>query len=94
MGHFETFHVRVGLARRRRPTAAAVAPEVAKLRGLRVLRVQGADETDSLCPTLDTSIARRMVLAGGHHFGGDYGPITARMLAEAGFGDQPPNGSP
>jgi type IV secretory pathway VirJ component len=34
-----------------------------------------------------------MVLPGGHHFGRDYGPITARILAEAGF-DQPRNGSP
>lgn len=76
------------------PTAAPVAPEVAKLRELRVLCVQGADESDSLCPALDASAARRMVLPGGHHFGGDYGPITARILAEAGLANQPPNGAP
>lgn len=76
------------------PAAAAVAPEVAKLRGLRVLCVQGSDEGDSLCPTLNDGLARRMVLPGGHHFGGDYAPITARILAEAGLADQPPNGAP
>lgn len=76
------------------PTAAPVAPEVAKLGGLRVLCVQGADESDSLCPTLDEAIARRMTLPGGHHFGGDYGPITERLLAEAGLAGQPANGAP
>jgi len=65
------------------PDARPIAPEVAKLRGLRVLCVQGADEDDSLCPTLDATLAQRFVLPGGHHFGGDYGVIATRILAAA-----------
>ncbi|MEO7438403.1 MAG: AcvB/VirJ family lysyl-phosphatidylglycerol hydrolase, partial [Candidatus Binatia bacterium] len=65
------------------PDARPIAPEVAKLRGLRVLCVQGADEDDSLCPLLDATLAQRFVLPGGHHFGGDYGVIATRILEAA-----------
>jgi type IV secretory pathway VirJ component len=71
------------------PEALPIAPEVAKLAGLRVLCVQGADEDDSLCPLLDDTQARRFVLPGGHHFGGDYGVIAERILAEAGAAPAP-----
>jgi type IV secretory pathway VirJ component len=80
------------------PEALPIAPEVAKLRGGTVLCVQGADEDDSLCPTLDSAQARRFVLPGGHHFGGDYGVIAGRILAEAnvptGAQSPVPNGAP
>lgn len=77
------------------PTARPIAPEVAKLRGLRLLCVQGADEDESLCPTLDATLAHRMVLPGGHHFGGDYAEIASRILAEAGIAQPTPgNGAP
>jgi type IV secretory pathway VirJ component len=71
------------------PTALPVAPEVAKLAGLRVLCVQGTDEDDSLCPMLDETRVRRFVLPGGHHFGGDYGVIAERILAEAAATTEP-----
>ncbi len=67
------------------PDARPVRPEVEKLGGLRVLCVQGDAENDSLCPDLDARRAARMVLPGGHHFGGDYGVIAARILAESGL---------
>ena len=68
-------------------------PEVDKLRGLRVLCVQGADEDDSLCPELAPDQAERMVLPGGHHFGGDYDAIAARIRSAAGLAPavQPPS---
>jgi type IV secretory pathway VirJ component len=65
------------------PEALPIGPEVARLAGLRVLCVQGADEDDSLCPTLDATRARRFELPGGHHFGGDYRVIAERILSEA-----------
>ncbi len=65
------------------PDARPIAPEVARLRGLRILCVQGADEDDSLCPRLDDGLAQRFVLPGGHHFGGDYGVIATRILTAA-----------
>lgn len=71
-------------------SALPVAPEVAQLRGLRVLCVEGADEDDGLCPTLDPAQVHRMTLPGGHHFGGDYGAITSRILAEAQLPPEPP----
>ena len=74
------------------PSELPIAPEVAKLRGLRVLCVQGANEDDSLCPLLDAELAQRFVLPGGHHFGGDYDVIAARILAEAGVSPQAPDG--
>lgn len=73
------------------PSAFPVAPEVARLRGLRVLCVQGEDEAESLCPTLDPGFARRLVLPGGHHFGGNYGVIAARILAESALPTQSPS---
>ena len=52
-----------------------------------------ADEDDSLCPLLDAGLARRLVLPGGHHFGGDYPVIATRILAEAGIVAQSPDGN-
>ena len=75
------------------PTALPIAPEVEKLRDLRLLCVQGEQEDDSLCPTLDATLAHRFVLPGAHHFGGDYGVIAARILAEAGAPAQPSLGN-
>jgi type IV secretory pathway VirJ component len=71
------------------PSAAPVGPEVAKLADLRVLCVQGAAEDESLCPTLDPTRTLRMVLAGGHHFGGDYDVIARRILSEAQLAPEP-----
>ena len=76
------------------PDARPIAPEVARLQGIPVLCVQGDAEDESLCGTLDASLARRVVLAGGHHFGGDYAVIAARILAEAGLAPATPAQSP
>ena len=59
-----------------------MVPEVEKLRGLRLLCVYGADETDSSCPRLPPSLARIERLSGGHHFGGDYAAL-ARLVLDA-----------
>ena len=62
--------------------AMPVAPEIEKLRGLTLLCVQGAEENDSLCPSLTPVLARRIVEPGGHHFSGDI-PELARMIEAA-----------
>ncbi len=59
-----------------------LAPEVAKLRGLRILGFYGADETDSLCKGADPGLLQCVELSGGHHFGGSYAQIAERILAE------------
>jgi type IV secretory pathway VirJ component len=56
------------------------APEIARLAGLRVLCLYGADETDSACPMIRQGLAQVERLPGGHHFGGSYASIADRIL--------------
>jgi len=58
------------------------APELGKLRGLRILGFYGADETDSLCKGADPGLLECIELSGGHHFGGSYAQIAEKILAE------------
>jgi len=61
-----------------------VKPEAAKIVGPEILCLYGQTETDSLCPLLDTGRVKVMGLKGGHHFGGDYGPLIQAIVAQAG----------
>ena len=64
-----------------RPTV----PEISRLRGLRVLCVYGADETDSACRGLPAGLATVVAMPGGHHFEGAYREIAGRILQAARF---------
>ena len=57
-----------------------IAPEALKLSAASTLCIYGLEEKDSLCPELAPDHARAMPLAGGHHFGGEYGVLAARIL--------------
>ncbi len=57
-----------------------IAPEAAKLAAVRTLCIYGQDERDSLCPQLAPGHVQAVPLAGGHHFGGEYGALAARIL--------------
>jgi type IV secretory pathway VirJ component len=57
-----------------------IAPEARKLSAEDTLCLYGLDEKDSLCPELAPAHARALPLAGGHHFGGDYDALAARIL--------------
>jgi type IV secretory pathway VirJ component len=57
-----------------------IAPEALKLSAASTLCVFGLDEKDSLCPELVPDHAQAMPLAGGHHFGGEYAALAARIL--------------
>jgi type IV secretory pathway VirJ component len=61
----------------------ATAPEIEKLRGLRVLCLYGTDEKDSVCPSLPAAAATSTPVEGGHHFGGAYRDLAARILRAA-----------
>ena len=76
------FHVSDWLSSDARPDALPTAPEVEKLRGLRVLCVYGRDERESLCRKLDPALAMRDERPGDHHFDGDYDAIGARIAHE------------
>jgi type IV secretory pathway VirJ component len=76
------FHISDWLSADARPDALPTAPEVEKLRGLRVLCVYGRDEGESLCRNLDPALAMRDERPGDHHFDGDYDAIGARIARE------------
>lgn len=57
-----------------------IAPEAAKLVAVRTLCLYGQDERDSLCPQLAPAHVQAVPLAGGHHFGGEYGALAGRIL--------------
>jgi type IV secretory pathway VirJ component len=57
-----------------------IAPEARKLAAANTVCVYGQDERDSLCPELAPTHVRAIALAGGHHFGGDYDALAARLL--------------
>ena len=75
------FHVTDWLPGRHsgRPTA----PEIARLAPLPVLCIAGSDERDAICARLPAGSATPIILPGGHHYGGDYGPIARRILRAA-----------
>jgi type IV secretory pathway VirJ component len=61
------------------------APEIPKLKGIRVLCVYGEREQKSLCRQLDPSLVKDLEVPGGHGFEGDAPVIADRALAEAGL---------
>jgi type IV secretory pathway VirJ component len=76
------FHVTDWLGFPSKNPSHPVLPEVEKLRGNNILCFYGDDEGDSLCKKLDASLARVVMLKGGHHFGGDYRTIAEAILKE------------
>ncbi|HWK48557.1 MAG TPA: AcvB/VirJ family lysyl-phosphatidylglycerol hydrolase, partial [Steroidobacter sp.] len=59
----------------------AVAPELSRMKGVRVLCVYGADETGSLCTKPVAKSLDVVKLSGGHHFDGNYPKIAALLLS-------------
>jgi len=76
------FHLTEWLGGSGARTAKPVLPEVEKLRGRKVICMYGAEETASLCPLLGPGLAKVTPIAGGHHFGGQYGAISEIILQE------------
>ena len=77
------FEIRLGGWLGLPPSAAAlpVAPELATISGHLVQCFYGADEKDTDCPALANSGATLVRTDGGHHFGGNYGALAARILS-------------
>jgi type IV secretory pathway VirJ component len=66
------------------PGALPVAPELAKMAGMKVLCFYGEEEEESLCrdvPSKET-LDKIFPLGGGHHFGGEYEKAVDLILAE------------
>jgi len=62
--------------------ALATMPEVRQLSRTRLLCIYGDQEKDSLCPNLGEGNFKKVVLAGSHHFGGNYAQIAETILNE------------
>jgi type IV secretory pathway VirJ component len=68
------------LFRRENRADRPTVPEIARLRGMRLLCVYGADEEDSACRDLSPGLATTIELPGGHHFGGAYRKVAGHIL--------------
>lgn len=69
------------------------ASEVERLRGLRVLCLQGDDDSGGLCRKLPPGAVEVAILGGGHHFGGGYAEVARRIVAAL-PSDSPPAAPP
>lgn len=76
------FHLTDWIGAISRGTDHPILPEVQKLKGEPILCFYGAEEKESLCRRLGADVATPIVLGGGHHFDGDYGPIVERIIKE------------
>jgi type IV secretory pathway VirJ component len=61
----------------------AVRPEVEKLRGQKILCVYGEKEKDTLCKSLEPSLAMVVKTKGAHHFAGNYKAVAEAILDAA-----------
>jgi type IV secretory pathway VirJ component len=77
------FHLADLVAEPSGPGDLPVLPEVEKLRGMPLLCVRGASESNSLCPSLDPSLARVETHAGGHRISGDAGKDLVDLILSA-----------
>ena len=57
-----------------------ILPELERLRGLPMACISGDDDDESVCPLLPAGLARVTVLAGGHHFGGNFDAVARLVL--------------
>ena len=78
------FHLSDWLGGGSRP-GLPLEPELARLKGMRLLCLYGKEEQDSLCPVLAPGNSQTKIfpLSGGHHFDGDYEKLAVLILTEA-----------
>ena len=75
------FHLTDWLGSGQHNTDLPTLPEVQKLKGLNVLCVGGAEEKESLCGDIDSTLAKVVILKGGHHLGGNYDSLGQIILS-------------
>lgn len=77
------FHVSDWLMDASHDTDQSVGAEVHKLGDLAILCVYGSDETDTLCPKLNSmKNVKTLKTEGGHHFGGDYTRLANLIMQQ------------
>lgn len=66
--------------------ALPLLPEFQKLEHMKVLCISSSSgQNESICPKIAAPDVRKVILPGGHHFGGDYRTIAEIILKEAGL---------
>jgi type IV secretory pathway VirJ component len=78
------FHLSYWLGEDADRSEPLILPELAKLKGRRILCLAGSGDKDSLCSDLPAQAdgVRSIRLAGGHHFGGDYRNLADLILSD------------
>jgi type IV secretory pathway VirJ component len=76
------FHLSEWLGRGPRGPDLPVLPELRRLRGTRILCLDGAQDPGRLGGDLGPGPARRVLLPGSHHFNGDYRGLARVILRE------------
>jgi type IV secretory pathway VirJ component len=76
------FHLSNWLSGADEDETLAIAPELQRMAGMRVLCVYSDDGDESACTDAASSTLRAVNLPGGHHFGGDYDRVAALILEE------------
>ncbi len=77
------FHISEWLGSPSSKDSLPIQPEVETLKGMRVLCISAAEESNSLCPRLSGAHIQKVFLKGGHHFGGDYQGLAETIIREA-----------
>ncbi|MEA2690888.1 MAG: hypothetical protein QOJ16_275 [Acidobacteriota bacterium] len=67
-----------------------VGPQIAKVKGLKMLCIYAEQETDSLCRKLPPGQVTLVPMPGGHGYSRATDPMVTRLLAEAGLPPLPP----
>ena len=62
-------------------SATPIAPALAKLKGIPMICISGADEPDAACLSLASDHIRSVRVPGGHHYGGHYEGVSRAILA-------------
>ena len=73
----------------RRPSDLPVEPELDHVDGRKVLCLEGEAEAESLCPEVTARDGQRVVLPGGHHFGGDTRRVSDVIVRRLGAAARP-----
>jgi type IV secretory pathway VirJ component len=76
------FHLADWFGPANRPTALPVIPEIEKLKGEKILCLYGEEDREAVCRRLDPSLAKVIVLKGGHRIGGDYSRLIEPILSD------------
>lgn len=79
-----TFHFTDLFAKHSPKDGLPVLPELEKLRGTPMLCVYGRDEEESLCRSVDSTLVKRFVRDGGHHFDRNYAALAQTILDQLG----------